>query len=238
LPNLGFGRACNRAVGHVGEPVTALLNPDVELIDDSLLRLAEEVLRPGAPDRLLAPRVLNGDGSVQDTVHPAPLSAAELARSLLPPAALPGRLGTPLAPWRSPHARRVGWAVGCALVGRTATLRQFGPFDERIFLYGEDMELGLRAARHGVATWLWPAGRLIHHGGHSIEAAYGGEAFDLRAKARHDAVALARGHGGARLDDAAQALTFASRLTLKRALGRDAERERRQLAAVRRPRRT
>ena len=44
---------------------------------------------------------------------------------------------------------------------------------------------------------------------------------------------LRRGVGWVALDDAAQALTFASRGALKRAVGRPAARERRQLAAVR-----
>ncbi|MEA2147286.1 MAG: N-acetylglucosaminyl-diphospho-decaprenol L-rhamnosyltransferase [Solirubrobacteraceae bacterium] len=232
LANLGFGRASNRGLARVAAPVSALVNPDVELIDDSLLELVIEARGRGGERCLLAPRVLNADGSLQDTVHPAPLSGADLARALIPPAALPGRLGVGLAPWRSTAPRPVGWAVGCALVARTDTLRALGPFDERIFLYGEDMELGLRAARGGVATWFWPIARVIHHGGHSIEAAYQGEALQLRAKARHDAIALARGRCSARLDDAAQLTTFATRMALKRALGRPAGRERRQLAAL------
>src|SRR5579859_1211878 len=197
LRNIGFGRACNRALAQVVEPVTALVNPDVELIDDSLLALAAEAAALGRPPRLLAPLVLNPDGSRQDTVHPAPLSAADLVRAVVPPVALPGRLGVGLAPWRARAPRPVGWAVGCALVATTETLRDLGPFDERIFLYGEDMELGLRAARLGVRTWFWPSARVIHHGGHSIEAAHGGEPFALRAKARHEAVELARGHRSA-----------------------------------------
>ena len=232
LANLGFGRACNRGLTRVVAPVAALINPDVELIDDSLLELVIEARGRGGERCLLAPRVLNADGSLQDTVHPAPLSGADLARSLIPPAALPGRLGRAVAPWRATAPRPVGWAVGCALVGATDTLRALGPFDERIFLYGEDMELGLRAAREGVPTWFWPMARVIHHGGHSIEAAYRGEAVQLRAKARHDAIALARGPGSARLDDAAQATTFATRMMLKRVLRRPVGRERRQLAAV------
>ncbi len=232
LPNVGFGRACNAGLAAVRAPVTALLNPDTELLDDSLRALAAQALSPG-PARLLAPLVLNPDGSRQDTVHPAPLSPAELARALVPPAALPGRLGVPLAPWRSRRPRRVGWAVGCAVLARTATLRALGPFDPRIFLLGEDMELGLRAARQGVETWLWPTARVLHHGGHSIEAAHGGEPFELRARARHAALELARGRATALADDAVQALTFASRAALKGLLGQGGERERRQLAALR-----
>jgi N-acetylglucosaminyl-diphospho-decaprenol L-rhamnosyltransferase len=227
LDNVGFGAACNRALAQVGTPVTALLNPDVELVDDSLLELASEAL---ARERLLAPRVLNPDGSLQESAHPVPGSLVDLLRALVPPAIVPGAV---LAPWRSRRPRRVGWAVGAALVARTATLRALGPFDERIFLYGEDMDLGLRAARRGIETWLWPAVRVIHRGGHSIEAAHGGEPFELRARARHEALTLALGPRRAALDDRMQALTFRSRRTLKRALGRPAERERRQLEAVR-----
>jgi GT2 family glycosyltransferase/glycosyltransferase involved in cell wall biosynthesis len=228
--NVGFGRACNRGVARVAAPVVALLNPDVELIDDSLLELAAEVMRE---DRVLAPRVLNSDGAIQDTVHPWPGSAADVVRALVPPAAVPGPAGVALAPWRAQRPRRVGWAVGCALVGRTETLRRLGPFDESIFLYGEDLDLGLHARQQGVETWLWPAARVIHHRAHSTGRAFGGEAFERLAQGRHDAVRRRLGPGRAVADDGAQLLTFASRLALKRALGRPGTRERRQLAAVR-----
>jgi N-acetylglucosaminyl-diphospho-decaprenol L-rhamnosyltransferase len=227
--NVGFGRACNRGLGEIDEAVVALVNPDVELLDDSLLALAAEAMDE---QRLLAPLVLTPDGSRQDSVHPLPTSTADLARSLVPPGALPGRLGLALAPWRATRPRRVGWAVGCAIVARTDTLRRLGPFDERIFMYGEDLELGLRAAAMGVQTWFWPAARVLHHGAHSSLAAFGGEPFDLLARARHDVVARRLGLRRAALDDAAQAFTFASRALLKRALGRSAARERQQLAAL------
>ncbi len=232
--NAGFGRACNRGLEEVHEPVAALVNPDVELLDDSLLALAAEATRE---DRLLAPLVLSPDGSRQDSVHPVPGSRADLVRALVPPAIVPGRLGALLAPWRASAPRRVGWAVGCAIVGRTETLRRLGPFDERIFLYGEDLDLGLRAAAAGVETWFWPGGRVLHHRAHSSQAAFGGEPFELLARARREVVAGRLGRSRAALDDAAQAVTFASRMLLKRALGRSAAREWRQLAALARVRR-
>jgi N-acetylglucosaminyl-diphospho-decaprenol L-rhamnosyltransferase len=235
--NLGFGRACNLALAQVTRPVTVLVNPDVELLDDSLLAIGWEAMRGDAPERILAPLVLSSDGSRQDTVHPAPTSAADLARSLVPPGALPGGLGVALAPWRSSRPRRVGWAVGCALVARTATLRRLGPFDERIFMYGEDLELGLRASAQGIETWFWPSARVLHHQAHSSSRAFGGEPFERHAQGRHDAVLRCRGRRAAAIDDAAQAVTFASRTALKAALGRSAARERRQLRALRSVRR-
>ena len=43
--NVGFGAGCNVGLGAVRAPVVALLNPDVELLDDSVLELSAE---PGA----------------------------------------------------------------------------------------------------------------------------------------------------------------------------------------------
>lgn len=231
--NVGFGRACNSGLQEVMAPVVAFVNPDVELLDDSLLALASEALRTDRPQRLLAPLVLSADGSRQDTVHPVPASAADLAGALVSPTFAPR---SSLAPWKYGSPRRVGWAVGCALVARTETFRRLGPFDESIFLYGEDLDLCLRAAQAGVETWFWPRARVLHHRAHSSIGEFGGEPYRLLARARHDVVRRRLGAGRARLDDAAQAATFASRLLVKRALGRPADREHAQLAAVlRRP---
>jgi N-acetylglucosaminyl-diphospho-decaprenol L-rhamnosyltransferase len=231
--NVGFGRACNLGLRSVGEPAAALVNPDVEVIDDSVLRLVAEAWRPNTPERLLAPLVLNPDGTRQDTVHARPGSPSSLLHALISPAVLPGTL---VAPWRAVSPRRVGWAVGCALVGRTATLRRLGPFDERIFLYGEDLDLGLRAAMVGIETWFWPSARVVHHRAHASQAEFGGEPFELLAAARHDVIARRLGRRRVALDDATQALTFSSRLALKRTLGRSAARERHQLGALARVR--
>jgi GT2 family glycosyltransferase len=233
--NVGFGRGCNIGVAAVTAPVTALVNPDVELLDDSLLELADEALR--SPERLLAPLVLNSDGSRQDTVHPRPTSPPDLARVLVPPELTPRRAGLSIAPWRSDHPRRVGWAVGCAVAARTDTLRRLGPFDERIFLYYEDLDLALRAGEQGIETWFCPSARVLHHRAHSSDKEFGGEPFELLARARRDVVARRLGPRRAGLDDAAQAATFASRIVSKRLLGRPALRERRQLQALLRVRR-
>jgi GT2 family glycosyltransferase/glycosyltransferase involved in cell wall biosynthesis len=230
--NVGFGAGCNIGLHHVRAPVVALLNPDAELLDSSLLELNDELRRRDRADRLLAPLVLNSDGTRQDSVHPEPGSAADVLAALVSPTALPTWAGRAIAPWLASSPRRVGWAVGCALLGRTETLRRLGPFDERLFMYAEDLDLCLRANREGIETWIWPAARVIHHGAHASTPAFGGEPFELLARARHQVVARRLGRARAAVDDRAQALTFASRIAVKQALGRPAGRERRQLEAL------
>jgi GT2 family glycosyltransferase/glycosyltransferase involved in cell wall biosynthesis len=228
--NVGFGRASNAGVAVATEPVTVLVNPDVELLDGSLAPLALELVEH---DRVLAPIVLLPDGSRQDAAQHEPGTAAALAIALVPPALMPGPLRRAACPWTADRPRRVAWAVGCCLVARTATMRRLGPFDERIFMYAEDLELGLRAADAGVETWFRPDARVLHHRATSSGRVFGGEPFDLLARQRHAVVRDRRGSARALLDDLLQALTFADRIALKRLARRDAQRERAQLRAVR-----
>jgi N-acetylglucosaminyl-diphospho-decaprenol L-rhamnosyltransferase len=228
--NVGFGRAVNAGLALAKAPVTALLNPDVELADASLGAAAREAARP--PERLIAPLVLRPDGAREDSAQLQPAGAAMLVHALIPGAALPASLAAVIEPWRSSRPRRAGWAVGSCLVARTQTLRRLGPFDERTFMYAEDLDLGIRAADAGIETWFWPAARVVHHGAHSTLRAFGGEPFDLLARRRREVVRERRGPGRARADDVFQLLTFADRAVLKRLARRTANRERRQLVAL------
>ena len=188
--NVGYGRASNAGVAAVTEDVVVLVNPDVELLDGSLATLAAE-LAEGGPERLLAPLVLLPDGSRQDAAQAEPGGAAAAAIALAPPALMPGPLRHAACPWTAEQPKRVGWAVGCCIAARTDTLRRLGPFDERIFLYGEDLDLGLRAADAGVETWFRPDARVLHHRARSSGRAFGGEPFDLLATQRRAVVTRA-----------------------------------------------
>jgi N-acetylglucosaminyl-diphospho-decaprenol L-rhamnosyltransferase len=234
LDNVGYGRAANAGVAVAETAACIVLNPDVELLDGSLALLADEALRP--PERLLAPVVLRPDGRRQDSVHPEPVSAAAALTALVPPAVLPAALRRRVQPWRADGARPVAWAVGCCIAARTETLRRLGPFEERIFLYGEDLDLGLRARDAGIRTWWWPHARVIHHQAHASRKAFGGEPFDLLAAQRRQVVGERRGARAARLDDVLQLVTFADRVALKALAGLPTQRERRQIAALRRSR--
>ncbi len=227
--NVGFGRGINAGLEAVDRPVTIIANPDLELVDESLAQLTRRAQHDG---RLLAPLLISPDGSRQDSVHPAPTTGPDLLRALVPPALLPRRLAEPLAPQLSRRPRRVGWAVGACLVARTDTLRYLGGFDSSIFLYGEDLDLGLRASAASVETWFWPDARTLHHEAHSTVQAFGGEAFDLLAEQRQRVIRRRLGPRRARLDGAAQLATFLNRLVIKALAGRPTDRERRQLTAA------
>jgi GT2 family glycosyltransferase len=229
--NPGFGAANNAGLARVRTEVAVLLNPDVELRDDGLGRLAAAAR---ARDALFAPRLLNADGSLQRSAHPLPGTVAGLLPALVHPRLLPRALREQADPWRAAAPREVGWAIAAALAARTGTLRALGPFDPTAFLFYEDLDLCLRARARGVPTILDPSVELMHRGGHSTGAHFGGEPLLLHAQRRREVIAADLGPRALRLDDAAQALTFATRALAKGP--RRGRRERAQLHALRRAR--
>jgi GT2 family glycosyltransferase len=227
--NPGFGAACNAGVARARHPVTVLLNPDCELFDAGLGDLARAA---AAREALWVPRLIGRDGAPERSAHPLPGTLGALFAAPLHPPAAPAALGERLEPWRAERPRAVGWAVAACLAARTEMLRRLGPFDARQFLFYEDMDLCLRARAAGVPTVFDPRVRVRHLGGHATRPAYAGEPFGLLAARRREVVARNRGAAAARLDDAAQLVTFASRTIAHRLAGGDWRRPRAQLRAV------
>lgn len=231
--NPGFGAANNAGLELVREPVTALVNPDVELLDDGLVRLAELA---ASHEALEVPRLLNADGSVQDSAHPLPGTLEAFVPALVPRPLLPGALRRRYEPWRSEQDRPVGWAIAACMAARTDVLRRLGPFDAEAFLFYEDMELCLRARDMGVPTMLRPDIRLRHLGGTSTERALGPRALELHARRRREVMST-RGRAALMLDDLTELLTHGLRAAGRALLRRDPEPARRRLRAVVRARR-
>jgi GT2 family glycosyltransferase len=227
--NLGFGAGCNAGLERVTSPVTALLNPDVELLDDGLQRLADSAMREEA---LFVPRLLNPDGSVQDSAHPRPGTMEALIPAAIPYPLLPGPVRRRYQPWRSFVPRAVGWATAACLVAQSALLRKLGPFDARAFLFYEDLDLCLRAADVGVPTMLQPSIVLRHEGGTSVQRRLAGHDLELKAQRRREVMAR-RGRLPLLLDDAAQAVTYGVRFAGRRLLRRGGGYARAQLRALR-----
>lgn len=174
--NLGFGRAVNLVAREApaGWSWIAPANADVAPQHGAL----EALLAAGAADPragILAPRLVLPDGAPQHSVLPFPTLATAAALNLGLPRVVPG-LGDRLClegDWDARRARRVPWAIGAFwLVRREAWLASAG-FDERQFMYAEDLDLGWRAARAGWHTRYVPAAAVRHESAAATTQAWG-----------------------------------------------------------------
>jgi N-acetylglucosaminyl-diphospho-decaprenol L-rhamnosyltransferase len=170
--NLGYGTAVNRAVAQAAEDMQGcdffmVANPDVQWGPrgiDLLLEAAARWPRAGA----LGPLIRDPDGSV----YPS-------ARHL--PSIIRGGMHAVVGPlWRSnpwtaayrqdriePTERPVGWLSGSCLLVRRAAFQEVGGFDERYFMYMEDVDLGDRLGRAGWQNIYVPSAEILHNKGHA-----------------------------------------------------------------------
>jgi GT2 family glycosyltransferase len=227
----GFGAACNAGVAACTRPSTVLLNPDCELRDAGLTALARV-----AADRqaLVGPRLVNSDGSPQPSASGSPAGLWPWLGALIPGRVQPGTIVAHTEPWRLDRPAEVGWLTGACIVAPRDVLVGLGPFDPAIELYGEDLDLCLRARARGVPSLFRPdLCSVAHVGGTSTSLA-----FDPVERARRVAVnrrAVLRRAFGARREARswrALRLNLALRAAAKAMTG-DGEQERIELAATR-----
>lgn len=153
--NIGFSAANNRGLKSASGDYIAFVNPDVRVGYEDLDRLADEIDELGG---LVAPQLLNTDGTLQPNGRGAPLLAHKiLNRASSRDSGNGYRLVT------DPFERRhVFWLIGAVVAGSAATIRSLGGWNERYFLYYEDKDISIRAWRGGHAVTLVGAIRWIH----------------------------------------------------------------------------
>lgn len=228
--NLGFGVASNRGVQMARAPVTVLCNPDVRLLDDSILRLADLSFERNA---LVGPRLLWEDGTPQPSASGPVVGLWPWVGALIPGAIQPAWMLEKTEPWRLERATEVTWLTGAVIAGPTGLLRQLGPFDERIEMMSEDLDLGLRAGSRGISFIFAPnLATMIHIGGTSTEKRFDDNGLLLSAMNRDEVIRKLEGDGPARLSTIALRVRLRLRIAAKGVLGRDTKAERAELQAL------
>jgi len=174
--NLGYGTAINRAVQHLKErkergdidgDFFVVSNPDVVFDPGSIDAMLECAQRwPGAAT--IGPRIREADGAAYPSARTVPTIRNGVGHALF---------GTiwPSNPWTKAYRddddltteHPAGWLSGSCLLVRWDAFDAIGGFDERYFMYMEDVDLGDRFGRAGYSNVLCPSAEITHAKGHA-----------------------------------------------------------------------
>lgn len=135
----GFGANHNAALRSARTGWLAIVNPDIRLTEFCVPILREAIARsPGTA--MLAPKVIGPDGERQDSARVLPTPTRVIRRAFR---RLMGQatLADPI--------ERATWFAGMFLFVRKDAFDAVGGFDERFFLYGEDVALSVQLVRQG-----------------------------------------------------------------------------------------
>jgi GT2 family glycosyltransferase len=136
--NLGFAAGANRGIRDATGEAIVLLNPDSEIEADPFTSMLG-YLREHEDTGIVAPRLLNPDGSLQLSCRSFPTFSVALFNrySLLTRIFPRNRYSKQylLTVWQHDNSRQVDWVSGACLMMRRSLLDDIGLLDEGYFVY-------------------------------------------------------------------------------------------------------
>ena len=168
--NLGFAAACNQGIEIAQGRYVALLNPDIELVDDSLSKIIEH-LDQDTDVGIAGPRLIYPDGTAQSSVRRFP----RLLDQLLVMLKLPHIL-TNLGPVNrylhtdldTKKTQDVDQVMGAYFVIRRKLVNAIGLLDEGFFYWYEEVDYCRRAVSAGWKVRYYADVKARHIGGGSF----------------------------------------------------------------------
>lgn len=164
--NLGFAKAVNQGLQKASGRHVLLLNPDTRVREgavEKLIAFLDKHANVGAAGA----RLLNADGTKQNSVASFPSLATELLnKSLLKrlfPMRFPGKQKGYLEPVE------VDSVIGACMMVRREAIRQVGLLDEDYFLFFEETDWCYRMKRAGWKIYHIPQAEVCHFKGKSAE---------------------------------------------------------------------
>jgi GT2 family glycosyltransferase len=169
--NLGFALANNRAAEQAHGEFLLLLNPDTVILDGAIDKvLAFAARKPEA--KIWGGRTYYGDGSLNRTSCWRRMTLWNIfCRTVGLTSLFPGSQwlnSEAYGNWERDTVRHVDVVTGCFLLIKKADWDALGGFDLRFVMYGEEVDLCLRASSDlGARPHITPDAGLIHYGGAS-----------------------------------------------------------------------
>ena len=167
--NLGYAAGINAAAARLGDASHVLvLNPDLVVDPGAIRAMLDRISRSGAG--AVVPRVLDDDASTYESLRRDPTLARAIGDALF------GSRFTRRPGWlseidygraRYSTAHTADWATGAALLVRRDVADQVGLWDERFFLYSEEVDYFRRVRDHGDTVWFEPDAVVRHSQGGS-----------------------------------------------------------------------
>ncbi len=165
--NKGFGFASNQGAKCVSSKYILFLNPDVRLFPDSLAKSVSFMESDNDVQiGILGIQMIDQKGAIHRNVarfpSPASLFYQMLGIDRLLPRQFPPHFMTD---WTHLESRVVDQVPGSFFLVRRAVFDHLHGFDERFFMYFEDLDLAYRARKSGCVNYYLSNVRAFHHGG-------------------------------------------------------------------------
>ncbi|HVX31344.1 MAG TPA: glycosyltransferase [Nitrolancea sp.] len=170
--NLGFAAANNRAATEARGTSLVFLNPDTTVTGDAF-GVMLDYLQEHPDAGVVGPRIVYPDGTTQPTRRRFPTRRTGFLESTIVQQFWHDNRALRryyVADRSNDELQEVDWLVGACLMVRRDTLTDAGLFDERFFMYSEEVEWAHRVREAGWRIVYLPSALIVHHEGGSSRA--------------------------------------------------------------------
>ena len=165
--NRGFAAACNQGAAACDGELILFLNPDTRLFADSLRAPVQYLHAPGNEDvGIVGIQLVDDRGHVSRTCARFPRLRQYAAMAIGVDRVFPA-LGHFMREWDHGDTRTVEQVMGAFFMTRRALFDRLGGFDERFFVYLEEVDFSLRALHAGWRSVYLAQAQAYHLGGGS-----------------------------------------------------------------------
>ncbi len=166
--NVGFGRANNQALTRAHGRYVLLLNTDAFVEPGAVLQTVQYL--DEHPDcAVLGVRLVGRDGSLQPSCRYFPTPWNEFVAQVGLARFFPGLRLVDDMTWDHMAPRECDWVPGCYYLVRKTVLDQVGLFDDRFFLYYEEVDHCQAVKAAGWRVMYYPYTTVVHIGGESAK---------------------------------------------------------------------
>lgn len=163
--NLGFGKACNLGARQATSEYLLFLNPDAAVYPGTLERVLAFMQEPAnARVGICGVQLVDETGHVARSCARFPSAGSFVAHALGLDQVWP-RLGHPMTEWLHDTTREVDHVIGAFFMVRRAVFEALDGFDERFFVYLEDIDFSYRARQAGWRSVYLADAQAFHAGG-------------------------------------------------------------------------
>jgi len=172
--NKGFSYANNIAIKNSYSDYLLLLNSDTQVSEGSiekLLKFFDDRKKDGELVGAAGPKIINSDGSIQLSCRRFPSLFSAGIYTILSKIKPDNRFSKNYKLENSDRSRpfTVDWVSGSAVMISRDAINHCGYFDERFFMYVEDVDLCYRFWQKGFKVYYCPYSEVLHHIGKSIQ---------------------------------------------------------------------
>ena len=172
--NVGFGKAVNQAAKVATGEYYFILNPDT-IIEESTISTFVNYLEKDPAIGLVGPKIVNSDGSLQKgSKRSFPTISVAFPKligfdKIFPNSKWAGRYNLNYLNPNEIH--KVDAISGSCMFIRSELFNKIGGFDERFFMFGEDLDLCYQVYKQGREVHYMPTTQIMHYQGESVKSA-------------------------------------------------------------------